>query len=242
MATQARAAATRQRIVDAGIALFTERGFSDTGLNDIARQADITPGAFYYHFASKEALAAEIIEQGWPKALAVFTRCLDLPSPGLENVIVMTFALSEVMKGDKSVWIANHLDQALAHLSEDGYRGFRSRAATFVGTVADALARSDIRSGLTLEAVGRMVWITVYGCHLLSAAIRDDVFTRLSESWRILLSAIVPVDSLSYFEQFLIRTTAQFAPIELDEFTARRHAIISGNRNGCESLQNSLRR
>lgn len=227
MATQARAAATRQKIIDAAVELFTDHGYAEIGLNDITKRAEITTGAFYYHFGSKEALAAAITQQGWPKALKVFTECIDSKRPGLENVIVMTFALSEVMKRDKSVWIANNLNSALGQLSEEGRRGFRDRAMTFVSRVAQAVQPSDIRDDVTPEIVGNMVWTTVHGCHLLSDAMMDDVFARLAESWRMLLPATVPAESLPYFEHFLTRTAAQFQSPGIDEFTAKRQATIT---------------
>ena len=227
MPQQARAAATRQKIIDAAVELFTDHGFAETGLNDITERAQTTTGAFYYHFDSKEALAAAINEQGWPKALAVFTRCTESAAPGLENIITMTFALSDLMKNDKSVWIANHLNQALGQLSEDGRRGFQQRAATFVSRVAAAISPADIREDVTPESVGNMVWITVHGVHLLSDAMMDDVFTRLTDSWRMILPAIVQADSLPYFQQFLIRTAAQFCPPPVDEVGAKRQAHIA---------------
>lgn len=218
------ATATRQRIIDAAVDLFTDHGFSATGLNDVAERAQITPGAFYYHFRSKDELASAIIEQGWPKAWQVFTTCTNSPTPGLENVITMSFSLSRLMKDDKSVWIANHLSGALGQLSAEGRRGFRHRATTFVDGVADSLQRSDIREGVTSQTVANMVWITIHGCHLLSDAMMDDVFDRLVESWQILLPSIVPDDSLPYFQMFLARTAAGFGTQVVDEFTAKRHA------------------
>jgi AcrR family transcriptional regulator len=234
MPVQNRAAATRQKIIDAAVELFTDYGFAETGLNDITNCAGVTTGAFYYHFKSKEALAAAIIQQGWPKAWQVFTACTNSPSPGLENVIVMTFSLSELMKRDKSVWIANHLNGALGQLSEEGRRGFRKRATTFVNGVADSIPRSDIRDDVTPEAVGNMVWITVHGCHLLSDAMMDNVFTRLAESWRMVLPAMVTEESLPYFRQFLARTTTQFQPRVVDELSAKRYALLdlSGEQTG----------
>lgn len=221
---QTRAALTRQKIIDAAVELFTDHGYAETGLNDITDHAKITSGAFYYHFSSKEAVAAAIVEQGWPKAWEVFTTCTASPSPGLENVITMTFSLSDLMKRDKSVWIANHLNGALGQLSEEGRRAFRDHATTFVDGVAGSLRRSDLRDDVTFETVGNMVWITVHGCHLLSDALADNVFTRLAECWRMMLPSIVPAESLPYFQQFLARTAAQFGPAAVDEFTAKRNA------------------
>lgn len=226
MVVQARATATRQKIIDAAVDLFIDHGFGETGLNDIAKRAQVTTGAFYYHFGSREALASAIVAQGWPKAWEVFSACTSSPNPGLENVITMTFALSDLMKRDKTVWISNHLNQALGQLSAEGREGFRKRAESFVSGVADSIPRSDIRDDITPLAIGNMVWTTVHGCHLLSDAMMDNVFDRLTESWRMMLPSMVPDDSLSYFQQFLTRTAAQFHQPVIDEFSAKRQATL----------------
>lgn len=205
--SQARSASTRQDIIDAAVDLFTEHGYGETRLQDIVRQARVTTGAFYYHFNSKADLAAAIMAQGWPKALTVIDGCLDgSPGPGLERVISMTFALSALLKQDRSVWVANHLNQAFGELSEEGRRGFESRARQFVDRVADAISADDTRPDITPAEIGSQVWITVHGCHLLSDALGDDVIERLARSWRTLLPGMVPAESLPYFEQFVTRT------------------------------------
>jgi AcrR family transcriptional regulator len=48
--------ATRGALVDAAIALFTEKGFAGTSTTEIVRRADVTRGALYHHFADKEEL------------------------------------------------------------------------------------------------------------------------------------------------------------------------------------------
>lgn len=212
---QNRAEVTRQKIIDAAVDLFAKNGYGDTGLNDITTAASVTTGAFYYHFTSKDALATAIIRHGWPKALEVLDRWLDPATAGLENVIVMTFSLSELMKRDRTVWVANHLNQAFGLLSENGRAEFEQRADTFVRRIAAAIQPADIRADVTREAVGNMVWMVVHGCHLLSDALQDNVFERLALSWRMLLRSLVPTGSLPYFEQFVTRTADQYGRIRV---------------------------
>lgn len=52
---------TRKRIIDVSARLFKERGIDTTGLSLIMREANLTNGAFYAHFASKEALVEAMI-------------------------------------------------------------------------------------------------------------------------------------------------------------------------------------
>lgn len=52
----AKAEETRERIVDAALQLFREKGFDETTMRDIAAEAGAATGAAYYYFRSKEEL------------------------------------------------------------------------------------------------------------------------------------------------------------------------------------------
>jgi AcrR family transcriptional regulator len=57
----------KAELLDHSLRLFLERGFSNTSLNDVIAESDVSKGAFYHHFASKEdlldALASRFAEQ-----------------------------------------------------------------------------------------------------------------------------------------------------------------------------------
>ena len=52
----------RPQIVQAGLRVFLRGGFGGTSVQDITDEAGVPKGSFYNHFASKEALGAEIID------------------------------------------------------------------------------------------------------------------------------------------------------------------------------------
>lgn len=52
-------AAKHKRILKEASRLFRERGFDGVGVAEIMKTADLTHGAFYAHFPSKDALVAE---------------------------------------------------------------------------------------------------------------------------------------------------------------------------------------
>lgn len=58
---QARAAETRQRIVDAARELFISNGYRSTSLRDIAAAASVSHPGLLGHFASKDDLLAEVV-------------------------------------------------------------------------------------------------------------------------------------------------------------------------------------
>jgi TetR/AcrR family transcriptional repressor of nem operon len=54
--------AKRQRLIDTGTELFTQKGFSSTGLDEIVQAAAVPKGSFYYYFGSKDAFAHAVID------------------------------------------------------------------------------------------------------------------------------------------------------------------------------------
>lgn len=54
--------ATREKIMAAGLKLFSQKGFSMTGIKDIAQTAGISTGLIYRHFSSKDELFGGLIE------------------------------------------------------------------------------------------------------------------------------------------------------------------------------------
>ncbi len=58
-----KAEARRNEIIETAQNLFKLQGYEKTSVNQIIKQLDISKGAFYHHFASKQALLDEIIER-----------------------------------------------------------------------------------------------------------------------------------------------------------------------------------
>ena len=214
MARQARGAATRQKILEAAIELFTDNGFGVTTLNDIADRAELTSGALYYHFESKEALAIGIIDEGWPKTWDLIVKHLDSAALGLESVIRMTFALTDLMQRDNLLWLAHHLGQTFGQANLEARDGCQKRMTMFIDRVAEAVRPSDLGDGITPQAVGTYFWLVTYGSELLSRTLMENCSARLAANWMMLLRSISSADSLRYFEQFLVRTAEQFGAVD----------------------------
>jgi AcrR family transcriptional regulator len=60
---QARSIDKRNRLVDAAMALFGEKGFQGTNAKEIAGKAGVSVGTFYAYFTDKKALLLEILSR-----------------------------------------------------------------------------------------------------------------------------------------------------------------------------------
>lgn len=200
---------TRQRIIDAAVDLFVERGgYSMVGLQAIANRAKVTTGAFYYHFESKEALASAIIAQTWPKLWEVVAR--HASTPGLESVTAMTFDLTDLLKRDRGAWMGHHFALVFSQVSEPARRTDAEGSQSFFETVAAMIDQDDIRDDITRDDMATQVSMNLFGCHILADRLQDSVAARMTRSWLTLLRGTAPADRLPHFEEFALSTAAQY--------------------------------
>lgn len=53
---------TREHLVEVGVKLMHEHGYTATGLKEILASAEVPKGSFYHYFGSKEEFAAAVLE------------------------------------------------------------------------------------------------------------------------------------------------------------------------------------
>lgn len=55
--------ATKDRILDAALNIFSHKGFHDTRLDEIVEESSTSKGAIYFHFPNKERLFLALVDQ-----------------------------------------------------------------------------------------------------------------------------------------------------------------------------------
>ena len=93
-ASERRADTTRHRLIAAASRQFAHRPYSMVSLDDILADAELTKGAMYFHFSSKQALALAIIDDLTEMSRAAVLELLAREMSGLETLIDLVFLLS----------------------------------------------------------------------------------------------------------------------------------------------------
>lgn len=116
---------TRERILDASAALFSQQGYNGTALRDIASALDMKAGSLYYHFDSKEQLVLEILKIGLENIInTVITRVNALPKGSSTKEVLIEAAKGHLAalleKGDYTSTSIRNYGQMPEAVQEEG--------------------------------------------------------------------------------------------------------------------------
>lgn len=81
-ATQSRKEVTHNRIIEVAARVIRRSGYDGTGVADIMKEAGLTHGGFYAHFASREALLAEAADRAGAEAVKLSADIAAAAPPG----------------------------------------------------------------------------------------------------------------------------------------------------------------
>ena len=88
-----RAARTRRRILDAGLQVFSKRGYERASMDDSALELEATKGLLYHYFPSKEELLKAVLKEH-PLRLGIETLEKGLPAGDLRGSVSEVALLS----------------------------------------------------------------------------------------------------------------------------------------------------
>lgn len=189
-------APTRQRILDAALELFSERGFTGTSVGDVEIAAGLAPrsGALYKHFPSKRDLLEAAFEERM-EAIAEFrarVELTDLGDPRAELTLIGRWGLAELRRERRLVRMVMKDGDRVPAIAE----AFRD-AIVLPGLAlsTDVISRHG-RSGLTdPEATAAALCAALVGFSLQGALFGDDAAgvddDRLVRAWvELAMSAI----------------------------------------------------
>lgn len=87
--------ASHERIVSAAARAIRRSGYDGTGVADIMKEAGLTHGAFYVHFASREAMLAEAADRAGSESIAAAESVVATVPPDKALVAMLDAYLSK---------------------------------------------------------------------------------------------------------------------------------------------------
>jgi TetR/AcrR family transcriptional repressor of nem operon len=155
----------RRALIDIGTAIFTQKGFSSTGLDEIVQTAGVPKGSFYYYFGTKDEYAIEVIRNYANYFSRKLDRILnDQSKSPLERLKAFTDEASEGVKRFefKRGCLIGNLGQEMASLEEqfrtalcDAFNDWRMR---FQACLDEAKAAGEIGTTVDSAALAQFFW------------------------------------------------------------------------------------
>ena len=182
--TEAHVAARRFQILGATCICVAQKGFHHTTMQDICQAADLSPGAIYSYFSSKEDIIKSLAEEGLRKNEALF---VELKQKGdvrealsdfakvffscLEQTQTECYTVPDMHRIKVGLWAEAIRNPDVFELFEHNYRAAQGELAEIVG---EGQERGEVRATLDPKAVAQ-VFISLLEGFVLQKALDPSV-------------------------------------------------------------------
>jgi AcrR family transcriptional regulator len=167
-----RRALTRVKLIQSAIEVFADQGYDDATVEAIVRGADLSKGAFYFHFSTKEDVFLDLL-RSWATertvVLKVATAAAESPGAGLESTLGALFRQGEGRAWSSLVlqfWVYGTKHPAIGQELRRSYRLWCNILASAVGrtfgesdlATAEEAAMAILASRDGLATEGALAW------------------------------------------------------------------------------------
>jgi AcrR family transcriptional regulator len=164
--------ARKNEILDAAFACFRRRGFHQTTMKDICKEAQLSPGAVYRYFRSKEDIINAAIDRStaeWAGLISSFRSQAPNPGDALDMMAGYFFGrlrepgIMEETRLDIETWPECLRDE---RLRTGIARQFATLRGLFVQTFREAQAQGYMKEGLEPDDLFNLVTAIYQGLRL----------------------------------------------------------------------------
>jgi AcrR family transcriptional regulator len=208
-ASERRADITRHRLIAAASQQFAHRPYSMVSLDDILAAAELTKGAMYFHFASKQALALAIIDDLTEMTRAAAVELLARKMSGLETLIDLVFVRAVQETQHDVARAGARLLETLDNPTSQPLALWKSRLEFVTTLIQTAVTEGDVIDQHDPEDIAKMLvalWVGIRRTSNLDEP--GQYFDDLQKTWILALPSFTNPDRIDYFTQFIRRRRA----------------------------------
>lgn len=194
----------RQGLLNAALGLFREQGYASTSVDELCTQAGVTKGAFFHHFASKEALAVAAANH-WSEITGAFFESAPYHklSDPLDRVLGYLDFRKSILTGDiakftclvgtmvQEIYGTNPNIRVACEASISGH------AAMIAVDIAEAMRRCRLRPSWTAQSLALHTQAVLQGAFVMAKATGDSAIAAAS------------IDHLRRYIELLFQTSSR---------------------------------
>jgi len=150
-------ATTGERIRDAALDLFSERGFHGTGIRHLAEHAGVSSASLYHYMGTKEDLLVALMLESLERLVADADRVVAVPGPAPERLAALVrMHVTAHAERPRETRVVDHELDVLGEESRARVVALRDRYEQVWRGVLDDLGTAAGRSALTRRALLEM--------------------------------------------------------------------------------------
>jgi len=189
------------RLLNAALARFRERGYTDTTVEDLCRAAGVTKGTFFHYFASKEALARAAIQHWNEMTGALFAGASyhHVADPRERLLAYLDFRV-QLVRGELPEFtcllgtLAQEVFASHPALGAACGSGMDGHLRTLVPTIEAAKARYAPQADWSAESLARHMQVVIQGSFVLAKALQTpQVVQEAIEHLKNYVEQLLPV-------------------------------------------------
>jgi TetR/AcrR family transcriptional regulator, transcriptional repressor for nem operon len=170
---------TRQRIVEEAAQLFSRQGYFGVSLSDIMEATDLEKGGIYNHFENKDAIALAAFDYSVKLLWRLFTQALEGKTNAVDRLLASVAAFRTLARNPPLPGGCPLLNTAVE--ADDAHPLLRQRVraamdhwrGTLRDTVAEGIARGEIRPDVDGDALASLIIATLEGAVMLTKLYDD---------------------------------------------------------------------
>ncbi len=179
----------REQVLRTALRLFTEQGYFNTSVHDIARMAQVSIGSIYHHFKDKEGIAKALFEQLVTRMGAAFDAIEDAHKTAHDRCHAVVELLFRMTEADPAVMAymlhAQHQEFMPGELPVCSSRPFtQMRAMATAGMDTGEMRRMDPLVAATCLFGGPIRMISLRLDGILKNPLPQYLDEVWSASWR----------------------------------------------------------
>ncbi|PPC94308.1 MAG: TetR family transcriptional regulator [Methylotenera sp.] len=168
---------THTRIVETAARAIRRSGYDGTGVADIMKEAGLTHGGFYAHFASRDAMLAEAADHAGAETIALAERIFaEVPGEQALQALMNAYLSSEHLANIESGCSLAALGSEMPRQAPEVRKASTCRIKEMIGLIKSKLTDQSNAYEESLVTLSTMV-----GTILLARAVEDP---ELSEDFR----------------------------------------------------------
>ena len=154
---------SKAQLLNISLDLFRQDGFDNTTMRDIAKAANMSLGAFYYYYPSKDSIVLDFYRQVQDEHVAMVAAGMGKKATLRERLGLLMHTKLDILSGSRNLMgsllrYTGHPDHPLSFLGESTSRIREESMAMF----ADALREEKLPDDMA-ESLPMLLWSTQMG-------------------------------------------------------------------------------